>query len=154
MGEAVKLENFMEWATALGVSDSPVINVDEDGLQGPNHRQASSCLGKSLCISNFPNAGGRGLCAVRDLQKGQLILRVPKSALMTSQSLISNDHRLSIFVPKFSLSSTQILTVALLNEVAKGKRSWWYPYLTQFPSNYDILSSFDQFEIQALQCFK
>ncbi|KAJ9540914.1 hypothetical protein OSB04_027420 [Centaurea solstitialis] len=144
---AVKLENFMQWATALGVSDSPFINLhEEDGLH-----QASSCLGQSLSISYFPNAGGRGLCAVRDLQKGQLILRVPKSALMTSQTLILNDHRLSISLPKFSLSSTQILTVALLNEVAKGKRSWWYPYLTQFPSNYDILSSFDQFEIQALQ---
>ncbi|KVI08676.1 Rubisco LS methyltransferase, substrate-binding domain-containing protein [Cynara cardunculus var. scolymus] len=153
MEEAVKLENFMEWATALGISDSPFINVDKDELQCPNHRQASSCLGQTLSISYFPNAGGRGLCAVRDLQKGQLILRVPKSALMTSQSLILNDHRLSISIPKFSLSSTQILTVALLNEVAKGKRSWWYLYLTQFPSNYDILSSFDQFEIQALHSY-
>lgn len=95
---------------------------------------------------------------------------------MTSQTLIFNDHNLSISISKSSLSSTQvllvlipshcmffssfrqlklfivqILTVALLNELAKGKRSMYYPYLTQFPSSYDILASFDQFEIQALQ---
>ncbi|KAI3519052.1 hypothetical protein L1887_08038 [Cichorium endivia] len=152
MEEAAKLESFMKWATTLGVSDSPFISGDDDEqLQNPDHRQTPSCLGQSLTISYFPNAGGRGLCAVRDLPKGQLILKVPKSALMTSQNLMSNDLNLSISVSKFSLSSTQILTVTLLNEVGKGKRSWWYPYLTQFPSNYDILASFDQFQIQALQ---
>ncbi|GKE65972.1 hypothetical protein Tco_1520133, partial [Tanacetum coccineum] len=93
----------------------------------------------------------RGLCAARDVDKGELILKVPKSALMTSQSLMSNDHTLSLSLSKIFLSPTQILTVALLNEVSKGKRSWWYPYLTQFPTNYDVLASFDEFEIQALQ---
>ncbi|KAI3794401.1 hypothetical protein L1987_37032 [Smallanthus sonchifolius] len=151
MEEAEKLENFMEWATALGISDSLSVNIDEDERRNPNKHQTLSCLRQSLAISYFPNAGGRGLCAVRDLQKGELILRVPKSALMTSQTLMLNDHKLSMSISKFSLSSTQTLTVALLNEVSKGKRSWWYPYLTQFPSNYDILASFDQFEIQALQ---
>ncbi|XP_076954133.1 protein SET DOMAIN GROUP 40-like [Bidens hawaiensis] len=147
MDESLKLENFMLWATSLGISDSPVQNP----FNNNNNPQTSSCLGQSLSISHFPNAGGRGLCAVGDLQKGELILKVPKSALMTSQTLMLNDHKLSISVSKFPFSSTQILTVALLNEVSKGKRSWWYPYLTQFPSNYDILASFDQFEIQALQ---
>ncbi|KAK9062131.1 hypothetical protein SSX86_019316 [Deinandra increscens subsp. villosa] len=151
MEEPEKLENFIEWATAFGISDSLVINVDEDKRQNPNNRQPLSCLGQSLSISYFPDAGGRGLCAARDLQKGELMLKVPKSALMTSQSLMLNDHRLSVSVSRSSLSSTQILTVALLNEVSKGKRSKWYPYLTQFPSSYDILASFDRFEIEALQ---
>ncbi|KAL4577835.1 hypothetical protein LXL04_013949 [Taraxacum kok-saghyz] len=151
MEEAAKLEKFMDWATTLGVSDSPFINVDEEEPQKPGLRQTPCCLGQSLTISYFPNAGGRGLCASRDLQKGRLILKVPKSALMTSQSLMMNDHNLSMSISKFSLSSNQILTVSLLNEVAKGKRSWWYPYLTQFPSNYDILASFNHFEMQALQ---
>nr|GEY73803.1 protein SET domain group 40 [Tanacetum cinerariifolium] len=131
---------FLKWATTLGISDSST-----------SITHSHSCLGHSLSISYFPNSGGRGLCAVRDVDKGELILKVPKSALMTSQSLMSNDHTLSLSLSKISLSSTQILTVALLNEVAKGKRSWWYPYLTQFPTNYDVLASFDEVEIQALQ---
>ncbi|KAD0812907.1 hypothetical protein R6Q59_007983 [Mikania micrantha] len=151
MEEADKLENFIQWATALGISDSMHINGDEGERQSPNNLPALSCLGKTLSISCFPDAGGRGLCAVRDLQKGELMLKVPKSALMTSQTLMLNDHSLSVAVSRSSLSSTQILTVALLNEVSKGKRSWWYAYLTQFPSNYDTLASFNQFEIQALQ---
>ncbi|KAJ0703690.1 putative [histone H3]-lysine(4) N-trimethyltransferase chromatin remodeling SET family [Helianthus annuus] len=151
MEETQKLHNFLNWATALGISDSHFIHLNEHEQQNPNNHHTPSCLGQSLSISYFPNAGGRGLCAVRDLQRGQLVLRVPKAALMTSQNLMLNDHKLAVSVSKFDMSSTQILTIALLNEVSKGKRSWWYPYLTQFPSNYDILASFDQFEIQALQ---
>lgn len=45
----------------------------------------------------------------------------------------------------------QILSVCLLVEVGKGKKSWWYPYLVQLPRHYDTLSNFTQFEIQALQ---
>nr|XP_043632063.1 protein SET DOMAIN GROUP 40 isoform X2 [Erigeron canadensis] len=159
MEESAKLKNFLDWATLNGISDSPFIEVNQHKPQNTNVSQtcspssssSSSCLGHSLSVSHFPNAGGRGLCAVRDIGKGELILRVPKSALMTSQSLVMNDVKLSMCVSKSNLSSTQVLAVALLNEVAKGKQSWWYPYLTQFPTNYDILASFDQFEIQALQ---
>jgi hypothetical protein len=50
----------------------------------------------------------RGLGAVRDLRKGELILRVPKSALMTRESLLK-DHKLSVAVNKHpSLSSIQV----------------------------------------------
>ncbi|KAH7653573.1 Histone-lysine N-methyltransferase protein [Dioscorea alata] len=45
----------------------------------------------------------------------------------------------------------QILTVCLLVEVGKGRKSWWYPYLVQLPRHYDTLSNFTRFEIQALQ---
>jgi hypothetical protein len=45
---------------------------------------------------------------VRDLRKGELILRVPKSALMTRESLLK-DHKLSLAVNKHpSLSSIQV----------------------------------------------
>lgn len=80
MEEAAKLEKFLEWATTLGVSDSPFISVKQDELKNLDSRQTPSFLGQSLTISYFPNVGGRGLCAVRDLQKGELILKVPKSA--------------------------------------------------------------------------
>lgn len=50
----------------------------------------------------------RGLAAARDLRKGELILRVPKSALMTRESLM-RDEKLSVAVNKYpSLSSTQV----------------------------------------------
>ncbi|KAJ7960029.1 Protein SET DOMAIN GROUP 40 [Quillaja saponaria] len=135
-------QSFLKWAGELGVSDS----TSTDQLQDP-----LSCLGHSLCVSHFPQAGGRGLCAVRDLRKGELILRVPKSALLTSQSVM-NDKKLSVAVNKHpSLSSTQILTVCLLYEMGKGKKSKWHPYLIHLPRTYDILATFGEFEKQALQ---
>lgn len=45
----------------------------------------------------------------------------------------------------------QILTVCLLYEMGKGKSSWWYPYLMHLPRSYDVLASFSEFEMQALQ---
>ncbi|XP_077221071.1 SET domain group 40 isoform X2 [Tasmannia lanceolata] len=139
MGEEEKLEAFLKWATELGISDSP------------NPLHPSSSLGQSLLLSQFPNAGGRGLAAARELRKGELILRVPKSALMTRENLLK-DQKLKVFVNKYPhLSSTQVLAVCLLAEVGKGRDSWWHPYLMQLPHTYDILASFTQFEIQALQ---
>ncbi|KAL2453236.1 Protein SET DOMAIN GROUP 40 [Abeliophyllum distichum] len=130
------LETFLQWAAALGVADSPI--TESEVSTCPPH----SCLGHSL----------RGLAAVRDIMKGELILRVPKEALMTSESLRSKDQKLSSVLCKYpTLSPTQVLAVALLNEVNKGKMTWWYTYLKQLPRSYDILESFDRLEIEALQ---
>ncbi|KAK9285616.1 hypothetical protein L1049_024812 [Liquidambar formosana] len=135
--EQGSVESFLKWAAELGVSDFT--------------NTVHSCLGQSLFVSHFPDAGGRGLAAVRDLRKGELLLRVPKSALITSECLLK-DHKLSVTVKRHpSLSSTQILTVCLLAEMDKGTSSWWHPYLMQLPRSYDTLMTFGQFEMQALQ---
>ncbi|XP_010252199.1 PREDICTED: protein SET DOMAIN GROUP 40 isoform X2 [Nelumbo nucifera] len=140
-GEAGNLETFLKWASQLGISDST----------NPLQSTTALCLGNSLFVSHFPDAGGRGLAAARELRKGELILRVPKSALMTRESLLT-DQKLAISVNGYShLSSTQILAVCLLAEIDKGKASMWYPYLVQLPRSYNILASFTWFETQALQ---
>ncbi|KAJ8752715.1 hypothetical protein K2173_007025 [Erythroxylum novogranatense] len=134
-----KLKDLLEWAAKLGVSDSPSSN--------------NTCLGHSLSVSYFPDAGGRGLGAVRQLRKGELILRVPKSALITTPILLQQDQTLSfaIHTRPSLLSSTQILTVCLLYEVGKGNSSRWFPYLLHLPRTYLLLSTFTSFHIQALQ---
>lgn len=35
--------------------------------------------------------------------------------------------------------------------MAKGKSSFWYPYLVHLPRDYDLLATFGEFEKQALQ---
>ncbi|KAL8038197.1 hypothetical protein ABFX02_11G089400 [Erythranthe guttata] len=140
--EEANLERFLEWGAAIGISDSPI----------SDNSSSSSCLGHSLSVSHFPEAGGRGLAAARDLRKGELVLRVPKAALITSDRLINDDPMLSSALVNYpSLSSNQILSVALLNEANKGRSSSWYTYLKQLPRSYDLLASFDRFEIEALQ---
>ncbi|KAJ6402375.1 hypothetical protein OIU84_014464 [Salix udensis] len=131
-------ERFLKWAANLGISDCPT-NRFSSALKTP-----TSCLGHSLTVSHFPDAGGRGLAAVRDIKKGELVLRVPKSVLITRDSLLK-DEKLCSFVNNStysSLSPTQILTVCLLYEMGKGKSSWWYPYLMHLPRSYDVLASF------------
>ncbi|PIN16049.1 hypothetical protein CDL12_11292 [Handroanthus impetiginosus] len=96
--EEANFEGFLKWAAAIGISDSPI-----------SHSPSSFCLGYSLSVSHFPEAGGRGLAATRFIRKGELILRVPKAALMTSDCLIGKDQKLSAALKKYPLlSSTQV----------------------------------------------
>ncbi|TKY56651.1 SET DOMAIN GROUP 40 protein [Spatholobus suberectus] len=137
------LESFLTWAAQLGISDSTSTNQPQHSL--------SSCLGSSLCVSHFPHSGGRGLGAVRDLRRGEIVLRVPKSALMTRESVME-DKKLCVSVNRHSsLSSAQILIVCLLYEMGKGKTSRWHPYLVHLPHSYDVLAMFGEFEKRALQ---
>ncbi|XP_068640278.1 protein SET DOMAIN GROUP 40 [Aristolochia californica] len=139
--EDEKLETFFQWAANLGVTDSPSLSQN----------RASSCLGESVVVSCFPEAGGRGLASIRELTRGELILRVPKAALFTRDSVLE-DPSLSFRIKRYPrLSSAQILVVCLLAEVGKGRNSQWAPYLMQLPRFYHTLSSFVWFEIQALQ---
>ncbi|KAK1578479.1 hypothetical protein Q3G72_030550 [Acer saccharum] len=145
--ESKNLEKLLQWAANLGITDSPSSTTNENPCLS-----SSSCLSHTLTVSNFPENGGRGFSALRDLTKGKLILRIPKPALMTRQRLMEDDHKLSLAVHKHpSLSSTQILSVCLLYEVGKGRSSWWYTYLVNLPRIYDVLAGFGEFDKQALQ---
>ncbi|KAL8130519.1 hypothetical protein V2J09_019674 [Rumex salicifolius] len=141
--ERRSFDSFLRWAAELGVSDALLNSATLS-----NH----SCLGQALSLACFPDAGGRGLAATRDLRRGELILRVPKGALMTRDSILEKDEKLSDAIKRHSsLSSTQMLAVLLLAEMNKGKRSLWYPYLIHLPRSYDILPTFGPFELKALQ---
>ncbi|KAF2314763.1 hypothetical protein GH714_033482 [Hevea brasiliensis] len=123
--ELETLEGFLEWAAALGISDS---------IQDFQSRKRK-----------------RGLGAARDLRKGELVLRVPKSALLTRDSILKDVILSSAVNGHLYLSPTQIMTVCLLYEMGKGKNSFWYPYLKHLPRSYEILATFSEFEKQALQ---
>ncbi|KAL6897357.1 hypothetical protein ACP4OV_007053 [Aristida adscensionis] len=143
------MEALLRWAAELGVSDSP----SSTPLSASTASPASSCLGCSLAVADFPDAGGRGLAAARDLRRGELVLRVPRAALLTSDRVMADDPRVASCVRAHRprLSSVQILIVCLLVEVGKGKSSIWYPYLSQLPTYYTILANFNDFEVEALQ---
>ncbi|CAN6168034.1 unnamed protein product [Urochloa humidicola] len=146
------MEALLRWAAELGVSDSPPPPF-------PSYHSASSssspssCIGRSLVVADFPDAGGRGLAAARDLRRGELVLRVPRAALLTSDRVMADDPRVAACVSAHRprLSSVQTLIVCVLAEVGKGRNSGWYTYLSQLPSYYTILATFNDFEIEALQ---
>ncbi|KAH9614540.1 hypothetical protein KSS87_002863 [Heliosperma pusillum] len=109
--EAANLDNFLKWATSLGVSDKPP----------SSSASSTSCLGYSLSVSYFPDNGG-------------YFSFLP-----------------SLFEFSFELVNNGVLTICLLSEMSKGRKSAWYPYLMQLPRSYDTLSSFGPFEAKALQ---
>lgn len=52
----------------------------------------------------------RGLGAVRELRKGELVLKVPRNALLTTESMLAKDENLRDSINLHpSLSSTQVL---------------------------------------------
>ncbi|OAY65229.1 Protein SET DOMAIN GROUP 40 [Ananas comosus] len=142
-GKAMGIEALLRWGTEIGICDFT------PSLIPPS--PSSSCLGYSLFASHFPDAGGRGLGAARDLKKGELVLRVPRTALLTSDSVV-RDEKIACCIKRYPhLSSTQILAVCLLAEVGKGKSSKWYPYLLQLPQYYSTLANFTDYEIKSFQ---
>lgn len=59
MGEeedSANLSSFLEWAAELGISDFPTSSAipSQDSML----RARGSCLGHSLIVSHFPDAGG------------------------------------------------------------------------------------------------
>ncbi|MQM16825.1 hypothetical protein Taro_049786 [Colocasia esculenta] len=143
-GEGSKVEAFLRWVAEMGVSDSP-------SPAGPSQHSSDSCLGQSLLLSDFPDVGGRGLAAARELRRGERVLRVPKEALLTSESVLKDENLAACVKRHPHLSSSQILTVCLLAEVGKGRTSHWYLYLTQLPQSYNTLANFSPNEIKSLQ---
>ncbi|KAK3124973.1 hypothetical protein QOZ80_7BG0598020 [Eleusine coracana subsp. coracana] len=143
------MEALLRWATDLGVSDTPPPRSPSAATSS----SSSSCLGRSLVVADFPDAGGRGLAAARDLRRGELVLRVPRAAMLTSDRVMADDPRVAACVRAYRsrLSPVQILILCLLAEVGKGKSSVWYPYLSQLPSYYTLLCTFNDFEVEALQ---
>ncbi|KAJ3678661.1 hypothetical protein LUZ60_002464 [Juncus effusus] len=133
------LDGLLRLAALIGISDSSSSSC------------SNSCLGNSLLVSHFPNAGGRGLGAARDLKRGEMILKAPKSALLTTQSVLSDPKIASFMQLHPYLSPPQRLIVCLLTEVEKGRRSKWYPYLSQLPKYYTTLSNFTETEVKSFQ---
>ncbi|KAF3335573.1 protein SET DOMAIN GROUP 40 isoform X2 [Carex littledalei] len=131
---------LLSWAALIGISDSHSRNSP-----------LSSCLGHSLFVSDFPGAGGRGLGAARELRRGELVLRVPKVALLTTESVLLDPKISSLMERHKHLSPVQRLIVCLLVEVDKGRSSKWYTYLSQLPQDYTTLSNFTVTEIKSLQ---
>jgi len=147
------MEALLRWAAELGVSDSPPPPFPSSASADASSSSPSSCIGRSLVVADFPDAGGRGLAAARDLRRGELVLRVPRAALLTSDRVMADDPRVAACVSahRHHLSAVQILIVCLLAEVEKGRNSVWYTYLSQLPSYYTVLATFNDFEVEALQ---
>ena len=91
----------------------------------------------------------RGVFATAPIAKGELLLRLPRAAVMTA---CEDDDECS-WMPEEARKTSPMLRVALalLREEGQGKASRWHPYLSTLPPEYDTLEHWSQAELAALE---
>ncbi|GLI63986.1 hypothetical protein VaNZ11_007095, partial [Volvox africanus] len=102
-------------------------------------------------LAAFVSEGWRGIIATKDLQPGEVVLRVPERLLLTTRSA-ARDPQLVAALQRHRvgqnggdgkvLSPHQVLGCHLLLEVSRGPDSFWWPYLKQLPRSYTSLANF------------
>ncbi|EFJ07907.1 hypothetical protein SELMODRAFT_429412 [Selaginella moellendorffii] len=132
----MEARELLECAASFGISDSS---------------QGSSQFGDTLEIAVFPDQGGRGLGVARNVEQGEMILRVPFAALIGVHCAREDPEFGKVLVDFAHLSSVQILTAYLLSEVAKSRSSRWFSYLRHNPQVHHNLPHFSAMEAEELQ---
>ena len=93
-------------------------------------------------------SGTRGVFACAPIKQGELLLRLPKGAVLAACDLGSCG-----WMPDAVSTASPILRTALclLRESALGERSSWAAYLETLPEEYDTLEHWTQEELEALR---
>ncbi|KAJ8352478.1 hypothetical protein SKAU_G00239540 [Synaphobranchus kaupii] len=89
----------------------------------------------SLIPAQFSNTG-RGLMTTKAIKAGGLVVSLPESCLMTSQSVLSSYLGEYFKRWKPSVSPVLALCVFLISERHLGVTSRWKPYIDVLPENY------------------
>ena len=104
------------------------------------------------CAPALFREGWRGVAATGDVAPGDVVLRVPGSLLMSARSAARDpDLAAALETHGGALSPAERLSCHLLHESSKGARSRWSAYVKQLPRRYNLLASWTDTEIEALQ---
>ncbi|GAQ91946.1 hypothetical protein KFL_008880020 [Klebsormidium nitens] len=149
-----ELDELLKWAAEHGAHDSvsaPLLHQAGHLPRQSRRNERRSCLETTLAVATFPEAGGRGLAATRDLTAGEALLAVPEQLLMTAKSARTDAILGPLLTRSPGLTSHQVLIVHLLHEVAKGAASFWRPYLLALPRVHHTLAHFSAPQVLHLQ---
>ena len=93
--------------------------------------------------------GERGVFAVENIEKGELLLQLPASAVITA---CDNSDNVCGWMPTAARQASPVLRTALflMREIALGAASEWAPYIASLPDTYDTLDQWSQTELAAL----
>ena len=94
-------------------------------------------------------SGTRGVFAAAPIAKGELLLRLPRGAVLAACD--AGDAACD-WMPEGARNASPILRTALflLRERALGEGSAWAPYMSTLPASYDTLEHWGQEELAAL----
>ena len=93
---------------------------------------------------------GRGVFALAPIRKGELLLRVPRSAVVCACEESDSSSR---WLPAEARAMSPMVRTALvlMREEALGDASSWAPYLSLLPRSYDTLENWSPVEIERLR---
>ncbi|OCT93790.1 SET domain containing 4 L homeolog isoform X1 [Xenopus laevis] len=91
--------------------------------------------GRHLRAAEFADTG-RGLMATRDLKPGELIIALPETCLITTETVLQSYLGKYIRLWRPHVSPLLALCTFLVAERFAGERSQWKPYLDVIPSTY------------------
>ncbi|XP_046580739.1 SET domain-containing protein 4-like, partial [Haliotis rubra] len=93
---------------------------------------------------------GRGLRTNKALHKGEIILSIPESALITTNTVFRSDVGAILKKCVPPLSPQRVLSVFLVWEWEKGATSSWYPYIQTLPPTFSTPLYFTGKELERL----
>lgn len=107
-----------------------------------NWLKLNGCSFPLLRLSKYSHEA-RGVHAAEDIPPDQRVLHVPLKLLITSEtaSLSPLARKIARLGVSFS-SRHSTLALYLLEEREKGVESFWHPYLTSLPQEYDFMPAF------------
>ncbi|EOD22821.1 hypothetical protein EMIHUDRAFT_195202 [Emiliania huxleyi CCMP1516] len=93
---------------------------------------------------------GRGVFALAPIRKGELLLAVPRSAVVCACEESDSSSR---WLPAEARAMSPMVRTALvlMREEALGDASSWAPYLSLLPRSYDTLENWSPVEIERLR---
>ncbi|XP_067674441.1 SET domain-containing protein 4-like isoform X2 [Haliotis asinina] len=93
---------------------------------------------------------GRGLRANKPIHKGEIIVSIPESALITTNTVFRSDIGAILKKCVPPLSPQRVLSIFLVWEWEKGTTSSWYPYIQTLPSTFSTPLYFTRQELERL----
>ena len=95
--------------------------------------------------------GERGVFARRPIAKGDLLLRLPRSAVLSASDGCSATSLAWMPAAARALSPVLRMALCILRESALEETSDWAPYLATLPASYNTLEFWTQPQLEALR---
>ncbi|OMP89134.1 Ribosomal N-lysine methyltransferase 4 [Diplodia seriata] len=110
---------------------------------------ASASVSEKVKLEDLRHRGaGRGLIAVQDIQEGEVLFAIPRSAVLSAAN-----SPLSTTLPQIfeDLDPWGTLIVTMIYEYLRGDASPWKPYFDILPAHFDTLMFWSDEELAELQ---
>lgn len=95
-------------------------------------------LGSRLKVAVFSDTG-RGLMAVNGVRAGEVVVSIPRQALITCEDVVHDDHLGAVLRSSGKkLKAMEVLTLFLVYHKSLDEASSWRPYLESLPKSYTV----------------